>query len=210
MAAIQIDNYPLLTDFLARNNMTVSVQDNTVDVVNTLTTLSPEEYPIALDVSFEEYNVASIPHFGIVLYAQDGQAIGTYGARMHRVESFHEDCQLLAAPTVLEQGFVDKYQGTEQSWYSSLQWIHSGFRGRNLGTILDHLKKNIIFDYYNGAINFCLHEVGQTDYHTTTLGYNESFHLGEMTTNRSVDRSISVITAEQWRYKRSQYDFLYS
>jgi hypothetical protein len=195
-----------LTDFLRTNNYELVVTDNVSLLAKSLSELDNISYPSAVDPAILE-TTEDDRCFCLLLYRGD-LLIGTYFAKQINFARY-----IVAVSYALEEydflkfkNHIEQLENFNDTWYSSAQWTHPSYRGRDLGTILDYAKKQLVYNVFNGTHNFCLHDTALTDYHTKTLGYDNSLDAGMLVTqdNRVYLRklrTISISTKENWKIK---------
>ena len=109
----------------------------------------------------------------------------------------------------------------ENCYYSSNLWIKSNYQNKKLDIFLDHLKKNIIFDVFNGDLNFSVHRKKFTNYHVNDLLYERSEWIGTVsddslirgltTTATNEDRSYNMtwVFNDTWQNKYNEINLSY-
>ena len=167
-------------NFIDKNNYDIVISDDVVDLENVIKSLSKEEYPYDFDGFFSLEKVKkSVNLYFVLKLLHKNEIVATYAARNidvykfinalknhFNVKNFKEDVDYYLPKN---KNFLIK-----NTYYSSCQWVKTTHRNKNLGVILDHLKKNIIFDLLEGEVNYCIHKELLTDYHKNKLLYEHS------------------------------------
>ena len=99
--------------------------------------------------------------------------------------------------------------------------IKSNYQNKKLDIFLDHLKKNIIFDVFNGDLNFSVHRKKFTNYHVNDLLYERSEWIGTKTdeyffngletppTIEDKTYNLTWVLKDTWQNKHNETKLLY-
>lgn len=175
-----LDKHKNFFNFINKNNFDLILSDDLFDLKNTMTSLSKVEYPFDYDGFFSPEKVKKSENLFFTLQIMDkNNVIATYAARNidvykcvsdiknhFNVKNFKDD---IVSCLIKDKNFLSK-----NAYYSSCQWVKTTHRNKNIGLILDHLKKNIVFDLLQGEINYCVHKETLTNYHINKLLYEQS------------------------------------
>ena len=218
------DKHPEMFKFFNDRNIDVEVSDNFVDFEKFLTGLDKEQYPYNYDEFFNETMVYGGDDFALYL-KKDNEIIATYAAKVLAFGQFNEDFENYFYQ---ESGTNPDMNIDELSnlimynpgrhMYSSCQWVSTSHRGKGMGMMLDHLKKNICFDIFDADSNYAIHKEAFKEYHLKGLHYDDSIWLatvpqggvGGAGEDKDKVYNVTWVTKENWANKLDDVRKLYN
>ena len=218
------DKHPEMFKFFNDRNIDVEVSDNFVDFEKFLTGLDKEQYPYNYDEFFNETMVYGGDDFALYL-KKDNEIIATYAAKVLAFGQFNEDFENYFYQ---ESGTNPDMNIDELSnlimynpgrhMYSSCQWVSTSHRGKGMGMMLDHLKKNICFDIFDADSNYAIHKEAFKEYHLKGLHYEDSIwmatvpqgNVGGAGEEKDKIYNVTWVTKENWANKLDDVRKLYN
>lgn len=173
LASITLSNKKCIDKFLKDNNYTLTISDDLELIKQILTSQTEDDYPYRFDGAFNRTYVNSADYFCLFLKHNDN-IIATYAAREVNLKTYLTDMRNYFSNDNVSTNVELENRKFSNTWYSSLQWVSNNHRGKNIGLILDFVKKSIIFECFCGHINFSTHKVALNDYHKNKLMYNNT------------------------------------
>ena len=183
--------------------------------------MSPENY---YDEFFNETMVYGGDDFALYL-KKDNEIIATYAAKVLAFGQFNEDFENYFYQ---ESGTNPDMNIDELSnlimynpgrhMYSSCQWVSTSHRGKGMGMMLDHLKKNICFDIFDADSNYAIHKEAFKEYHLKGLHYEDSIwmatvpqgNVGGAGEEKDKIYNVTWVTKENWANKLDDVRKLYN
>ena len=218
------DKHPEMFKFFNDRNIDVEVSDNFVDFEKFLTSLDKKQYPYNYDEFFNETMVLDGDDFALYL-KKDNEIIATYAAKILAFGQFNDDFenylyqQSGKNPEMNFDGLANLIMyKSGRHMYSSCQWVSTSHRGKGMGMMLDHLKKNICFDVFNADSNYAIHKEAFTEYHTKGLHYDDSIlmanvpqgNVGGAGEKKDKIYNVTWVTKENWANKLDDVRKLYN
>jgi len=194
-------------------NFQVEVSKDFKYLKNILLSKSKDNYPYTMDDFFDVDKdifscTTNLKNSFILFFKLDNNIIGTYAAKKLPVLVFYEYITGVAD----HRANLKLNTWETNSWYSSCQWIDLKYRGSEYGVYLDKFKKNLVFDLFNGDINYALHKERLTNYHLKNLRYTNSDYLmtydngiGGAGTQEDKQYNICYINKQQWKNVKELY-----
>ena len=173
LSSISLSNQHYIDKFLKDNNYTLNMSNNLDLVKEVLTSQSEDEYPYRFDSAFNKTYIGDADYFCLFL-KYNSKIIATYAAREVNLKNYLADMRNYFHNDTVSTNVELESKEFSNTWYSSLQWVSNSHRGKNIGLILDFIKKSIIFECFNGNINFSTHNVALNSYHKNKLMYNNT------------------------------------
>ena len=174
LRSVVLSNQDYIDQFLNKNNFILEVSDN-LELIKEIISSQPEDfYPYRFDAAFNRDYVNDHDFFCLFLKDQDENIIATYAAREVKLKTYLEDMKNYFHQDIFSNNLVLETKNYKNVWYSSLQWVSNDHRGKNIGSILDFIKKSTIFECFNGTVNFSTHNVDLTEYHLKKLNYDKT------------------------------------
>lgn len=191
----QISNFTEIKNYLNKKNFKAVVTKDIGHLKLTVESISKSSYPYQYDEAFNPKYLETNNYFCIILYHND-KIIGTYAARRMYIKNYLEDLRsIFKNDKIATDLYFESYHNNDFAWYSSLQWIDEDYRGKKIGIFLDYLKKNIIFDFFDGKTNYAIHNKSLIEYHLKKLVYDHTEWLmtiknGSIGTGDNLDEKI--------------------
>ena len=219
------DKHPEMFKFFNDRNIDVEVNDDFIGFENFLKSLSKEQYPYQFDEFFSQSMVFGGDDFALYL-KKDNEVIATYAAKILNFGAFLEDFesyfyaesgnQLKINMENLSESIL--YSPNQRHMYSSCQWVSTSHRGKGMGMMLDHLKKNICFDIFDADSNYAIHKEAFKEYHLKGLHYDDSIWLatvpqggvGGAGEDKDKVYNVTWVTKENWANKLDDVRKLYN
>lgn len=174
LKSITLSNQDSINKFLKQNNFILEVSDNLELIKEILSSQSEDHYPYRFDAAFNRGYVGDHEFFCLFLKDHNKNIIATYAAREVKLTTYLQDMKNYFYQDKFANNLILETKNYKKSWYSSLQWVSNNHRGKNIGLILDFIKKSIVFECFDGTVNFSTHRVDLTDYHLKKLNYDKT------------------------------------
>jgi hypothetical protein len=174
LSSVVLSNQDSIDRFLEKNNFSLEVSDD-LELIKKILTTQPEDlYPYRFDAAFNRDYIGEHDFFCLFLKDEHNNIIATYAAREVKLKTYLEDMKNYFHQDQFSNDLVLVSKNFKKTWYSSLQWVSDKHRGKNIGLILDYIKKSVIFECFDGTVNFSTHKVDLTDYHLQKLKYDKT------------------------------------
>jgi len=218
----------LLNKF-TNENLNIEFCDNVLNFENFLKALDSSEKSYPYDDTFSSNNVFvnDKSNYFLIYLKNESEIVSTYSVRkinpvgfLGNVKNYFQFTNYLTNPDdYLPTG--KSFHSLENCYYSSNLWIKSSYQNKKLDIFLDHLKKNIIFDVFNGDLNFSVHRKKFTNYHVNDLLYERNEWIGTVsddslirgltTTATNEDRSYNMtwVFNDTWQNKYNEINLSY-
>lgn len=202
----RISNFREILSYLSKMNLKAVITKDILELKKIIESIPKSDYPYQYDEAFNPKYLEKNNYFCIILYQND-KVIGTYAARRMIINHYLNDLtQIFSNDDIATEFHFDGHKDNEAAWYSSLQWIDKEYRGKKIGIFLDYLKKNLIFDFFDGHINYAIHVDSLIEYHLKKLSYDHTEWLmtiknGSIGTENSSKEKIyyvCYIDKENW------------
>lgn len=201
----ELTNQSSINQFLKNNNFTLEISSNLELIKAVLSSQSEDDYPYRFDGAFNRDYIDNYNFFCLFLKHKD-EIIATYAAREIVLKTYLEDMRNYFSYDTVSTNVELEKKEFNKVWYSSLQWVSNKHRGKNIGLILDFIKKSILFECFNGDINFSTHKTSLNDYHKNKLMYNNTEWFmtiingkaGRISDTNEKIYNISYVEKEKW------------
>jgi len=197
----------LLNKF-TNENLNIEFCDNVLSFENFLKVLDLSEKSYPYDDTFSSNNifVNDKNSYFLIYLKNHNEIVATYSVRkinpvgfLGNVKNYFQFKSYLTNPDdYLPTG--KSFHSLENSYYSSNLWIKSIYQNKKIDIFLDHLKKNIIFDIFNGDLNFSVHRKKFTNYHINDLLYERSEWIGTVSDDSLIRGLTNTATNEDRNY----------